>query len=351
MSKEEETRIARETIDQKGFLPRLERLLLAADESPVGRMAARLAGLVAGAQGMPVTILKLSTDLRSADAPKEEKEEQANKDGIESVPASGEKKDGHEERTESKDSAQKQMTGAKSEVESAADLKADPLATEVKAGAKSSAAKVKADEAEPDPEKVHLTARVPVDAPAEVVKDEARKGYDLMFIGLDGTVEEDGGFAPKVNQIAAGFSGPLIVYAHCGDEAARLTSRSRLLVPVNGSPGSRRAAEIAFAIARATGCKVHCLFVSQNDGRSRTRVREESVLKDMSELGERYGVDPTTRISARSGAADAILKEARRNVAMIVMGVSARPGEELVFGNTATKVIQSCEMPVLFLAT
>ena len=43
-----------------------------------------------------------------------------------------------------------------------------------------------ADEAEPDPEKVHLTARVPLDAPADVVKDEARKGYDLMFIGLDG---------------------------------------------------------------------------------------------------------------------------------------------------------------------
>jgi len=42
ISKEEETRIAREAIDTKGFLPRLERLLLAADESRVGRMAARL---------------------------------------------------------------------------------------------------------------------------------------------------------------------------------------------------------------------------------------------------------------------------------------------------------------------
>ena len=61
MSKEEETRIAREAMDQKGFLPRLERLLLAVDQSAVGRMAARLAGLIAGAQGMPVTILKLDS--------------------------------------------------------------------------------------------------------------------------------------------------------------------------------------------------------------------------------------------------------------------------------------------------
>jgi len=93
------------------------------------------------------------------------------------------------------------------------------------------------------------------------------------------------------------------------------------------------------------------MILSRVIGRSRTRLREESVLKDMTELGVRYGVTPLTRISPRSGAGDAILKEARRNVAMIVMGVSARPGEDLYFGNTATKVIQECAMPVLFLAT
>src|SRR6202012_4745562 len=58
MGKQEETRIAREVMDQTGFLPQLERLLLAADASRVGRTAARLAGLLAGAQGMPVTIVK-----------------------------------------------------------------------------------------------------------------------------------------------------------------------------------------------------------------------------------------------------------------------------------------------------
>jgi Kef-type K+ transport system membrane component KefB/nucleotide-binding universal stress UspA family protein len=342
MTKEEETRITREAVDRKGFLPRLERLLLAADDSAVGRMAARLAGLVAGAQGMPVTLLTLESDLRQADAPGKS-ETDAKKD----MPGPG----GHAEERENKDNAQKEMTGAQSREQSAADLKANPLAKEIKMGAKASAAKVIADEAEPDPEKVHLTARVPVDAASEVVRDEASKGYDLMFVGLAGSVEKDGGFADKVNQIAAGFAGPLMVLADCAAESARLTSRSRLLVPVNGSPQSRRAAEIALAIARATGCKVQALFVSQNDGRSRTRAREESVLKDMTELGERYDVTVATRISPRAAAADAILKEARRNYAMIVMGVSARPGEELFFGNTATQVLTACQMPVLFLAS
>ena len=160
MSKEEEVRIAREAVDQKGFLPRLERLLLAVDDSMVGRMAARLAGLLAGAQGMPVTILKLEGDLRTT---------RADQTAPDRNPAKAKEepgKSGHAEQTSSKDEAQKEMSGAQSRTQSAIDLRSDPLAREVKAGAKKSAAKVIADEAEPDPEKVHLTARVPLDAPA-----------------------------------------------------------------------------------------------------------------------------------------------------------------------------------------
>jgi Kef-type K+ transport system membrane component KefB/nucleotide-binding universal stress UspA family protein len=344
MSKEEETRIAREAMDQKGFLPGLERLLLAVDQSPVGRMAARLAGLIAGGQGMPVTILKL----KSAQAAAERNEAAAAKIAAEGE-ADEERPPAHVRQDQAKDMTQKDLAGAQSRVESGAELKADPLAREVKAGAKRSAAKVKADEAEPDPEKVHLTARVPLDAPADVVKDEARKGYDMMFIGLQDSVEEDGGFIPAVTELAAGFEGPLALFANEADGA--LTSRSRLLVPVNGSPQSRRGAEIAFAVARATGALVHILFVSQTDGSRRTRLREERVLKDMAELGERYDADVTTRISARSAAPEAILKEGRRNFAMIVMGVSARPGEELFFGNTATQVLKGWKRPILLLAS
>jgi nucleotide-binding universal stress UspA family protein len=242
------------------------------------------------------------------------------------------------------------MSGAQSRTESESDLKSDPLAKEVRAGAKKSAAKVIDDDAEPDPEKVHLTARVPLDSPAQVVRDEARKGYDLMFIGLKDSVEDDGGFVPRVTQLTAGFEGPLIVFTSSQQDSSPITDHSRILVPVNGSPQSRRAAEIAFALARATGAKVHALFVSQTDGRSRTRVREESVLKDITELGGRYDVAVTTRISPRSAAADAILKEAKRDFAMIVMGVSARPGEDLYFGNTATAVLKAWKAPILMLA-
>ena len=335
MSKEEATRIAREAIDQRGFLPRLERLLLAVDDSPVGRTAARFAGLLVGAQGMPVTILKLNADLRQARKPGPEK------------PSKEKESASHVEQPDETGTRQREMMGAQSRVESTADLKADPLAREVKVGARKSAARVKDDEAEPEPEKVHLTARVPVDLPADVVKDEARKGYNLMFIGLEHSVE-DGGFTPKVTQLAAGFEGPLIVFANGREQ---LGPRSRILVPVNGNPQSRRAAEVALALARATGAQVHALFVSQADGHARTRLREERVLKDMAELGTRYNVALATRISARSGPAEAILKEARRNVSMIVMGVATRPGEDLFFGNTVSTVLRDWQKPILLLVS
>lgn len=358
MSKDEEVRTQREAVDQKGFLPRIERLLLAADESAVGRVAARLAGLIAGAQGMPVTILKSEANLRVAETAGFAVDDQGHSRGDKDTSERQKEKDrdeprafDHTEQDNAKDTSQKEMMGARSREQSAADLKSDPLAMAVKEGAKASAAKVIADDAEPDPEKVHLTARVPVDSIADVVKDEARKGYDLMFIGLDAGVEQDGGFAPGVTQISSGFEGPLIVYADSGRASPQLNNSARILVPVNGSPQSRRAAEIAFALARATGAGVRALFVSQADGRSRTRLREESVLKDMVDLGERYDVAVTTRISPRAEAAQAILKEAKRNTSMIVMGVSARPGEELFFGNTATAVLQGWDKPILMLAS
>jgi len=91
--------------------------------------------------------------------------------------------------------------------------------------------------------------------------------------------------------------------------------------------------------------------VSQTDGRARTRLREESVLKDMVEMGERYDVAVTTRISQRSAPAGAIIQAAKGNFSMIVMGVSARPGEELFFGNTATAVLKGWDGAILMLAS
>jgi Kef-type K+ transport system membrane component KefB/nucleotide-binding universal stress UspA family protein len=339
MDDTERKRVERERLDEKGFVPNLERLLLAADASPVGRMAARMAGLLAGGHGMPVTILKLEPDLRDKD-----RDTAGGGEGRQEHALSGAAQDA--------DSGEKEMVGAQSTSQSAAEQAADPLAKELKTGAKASAAKAKKDEAEPDPEKVHLTTRLPIDKPADVVRDEARKGYDLLFIGIEKARDKDGNIAPEIAELAAGFDGPLaLLSGYSGKGVPQLSSRTHILLPVNGSPASRRAAEVGFVLARAIGARVNALYVSQTDGRARIRSREEQVLKDIAQLAERYGVRLSTQISKRRGAGEAILSEARRGYDMIVMGGSPRPGEELFFGSTPTMVFRDWENPLLIIAS
>jgi nucleotide-binding universal stress UspA family protein len=299
MHAQEQTRIGREEIDENGFLPRLERLLLAVDESPAGTFTARLAGLVAGAQGMPVTIVKL--DDRAGEA----------------APLQG------------------------------------PVAREVKSGAKEAASKVIADEHEPDPEKVHLTERAKKpeeQAPADIVKDEVRKGYDMLFIGVEDCCDADGGFTPLVSGLARAFAGNIALLSPGKAPLPMLRQGARLLVAVNGTEISRHAAELTFALARATGASVAAIYAATADRPRRTRAREEELLKDMARLAERYDVRLHSHIAGARDAATAIRQAAARH-SLIVMGVSVRPGEELFFGNTATRVMREAVQPVLFLAS
>jgi nucleotide-binding universal stress UspA family protein len=57
--KEEKQRLEREELEERGFVPNLERLLIAVDDSPNGKFASRVAGMLAGTRGMPTTVLHI----------------------------------------------------------------------------------------------------------------------------------------------------------------------------------------------------------------------------------------------------------------------------------------------------
>jgi len=61
LRKDEKARLEREAFEEKGFVANLERLLLAVDESDNAKFAAHLAGLVAGARGIPITVLHVGS--------------------------------------------------------------------------------------------------------------------------------------------------------------------------------------------------------------------------------------------------------------------------------------------------
>ncbi|MER9222500.1 cation:proton antiporter [Mesorhizobium sp. M0644] len=304
---DEQQRVEREALDEYGFISRLERLLVLVDDSRIGKFTAYLAGLVGGGSGMPTTLLQ--------------------------------PKDGRIDRPT--DSKGQERT-----------LK------EIKKGAKKSARAVKRIE-DTLVGKVHLTARTELEATGETIAEEARKGYGLLLVGLDNVLTADGAFAPALNDIAGGFDGPLCLVlngGNAGEKMPTLKAGTSILVPVNGTQVARRAADLALALARPNRARIKVLYVSQKaaKGRRSTSVshsREEAVLKDIADLAGRYGLHIDTAFHTRVTPDKAITREAAKGAAIVVMGVTQRPGEDLFFGETAGAVLAACNCPVVLLAS
>jgi Kef-type K+ transport system membrane component KefB/nucleotide-binding universal stress UspA family protein len=308
--KGERQRLEREELDARGFVPNLERLLLAVDGSANGAFASRLAGAIAGSGDKPTTIIELGAGKWPRRRGGEDKEELQDK--------------------------------VRAAAESTVTLAANP--DEQTRGT------------------VDVIARTRRVASAQAVADEAQKGYDLLIVGIDKTRGPRGGFSPEITRIVDGFEGPLAVAIAGGGLANGNEPIGRILIPINGTDMSRRAAETGFALARSGGSRVSALYVAsgRSDGERRGRTRrgaamrrnEEAVLKDIAELADRYDARLRTALRVDVAAEDAILKEASRGgYDLIVLGVSRRPGETLFFGNMAAAVLERCDTAILFVAT
>jgi nucleotide-binding universal stress UspA family protein len=196
------------------------------------------------------------------------------------------------------------------------------------------------------------------DAPHDqAIAKEAEKGYDLLFIGVTKARARSGAFHPDVTRIAASFEGPLAIVAASGKHL-REPERSPLdiLVPVNGTEVSRRAAEVALAIARSCGSPIAALYVATDAATRRPPLRarreQESIIKDVIAMADRYDVKVRTEVRSDVAPDTAILAEAG-NVEhrVIIMGVSRRPGDELAFGDTAAAVFERARTSTIFVAS
>jgi Kef-type K+ transport system membrane component KefB/nucleotide-binding universal stress UspA family protein len=321
MREEERIRLEREELDARGFVTNLERLLLVMDDSPNGKFAARLAGVIGGSSGKPMTMLEMTANGR------------------------------HDDRN----------GGTQQREEAAAKAQSEASALEIKSAAEA----VTTLDAHPDEEKPGrvdvTTVRKHFIGPEEVAA-EARKGYDLLVLGIANTHDKNGGFSKDVSLIAKGFEGALAVVDSQDLQLDRLTKRrGKILVPVNGTEASRRAAEIAFTLARANDTPVTVLYVrrasppagTQTGRRTAraTRQNDEAVLKDIGALADRYEVNARRSIRGDVAPDEAIIQEAKRGYDLIVLGANRRPGDSLFFGNTATAVLDRSQTPKLFIAS
>jgi nucleotide-binding universal stress UspA family protein len=213
---------------------------------------------------------------------------------------------------------------------------------------------------EDKPDSVDVTVRMS-DAPTpEAVAHEAEKGYDLLFIGIEHMRARDGGFSRAVDAIAGAFEGSLALVDAKGEHLEEPEqSPLNILVPVNGTDVSRRAAEVAIEMARGARAPVTALYVAgskgtRGRGRGGTRARrhEQAILDDISELAEKYKQEIETAIRADLAPDRAVVAEAKKNGHnLIVMGVSRRPGDRLYFGETAAGILEDAPISVMLVAS
>ena len=299
-NKDEKERLEREEFEENGFVANLERLLLAADESPNARFASYIAGLLAGWRGLPITVLHVDPEAQRRDK---------NSESLEAI---------------------------------------------VK-----NAAKLMAETDEDSPGTVEITTRVSKEKLAKAIEDEAEKGFDLLLVGMDKTLDANGGFDQKIEDIAAGFRNPMAITIAKGPHLKRPAPPGfRILVPVSGSAVSRRGAEVAIALAHTSPDPLRVVYVSttRDKGSRRGRTsfslsREEAILKDTAAAAERYNVDVSTVLRGHTAPERAILQEIRSsNADLVVLGVDRIAGEKLDFGTVAHAVLSESDASVLLIA-
>jgi K+:H+ antiporter len=349
MRKEEKERLEREEMGARGFVSKLERLLVAVDDSANGQFGSRIAGMIAGTRSMPTTVMHITAEKKSAT--KKSDNETA---GPKKAEAKKEKEKEAKEKEQDKEDA-KSAKDKQTDKEAAEDARerAEAAAALLKSAAEQM--KKRKPKEQKDDKKLDITVIPDQTTAMEPLAEEAEKGYDLLVIGLDKTtIRDNSGFHPNITQLAGGFDGPLtIVDARDGLLNNPLEAKLSILVPVNGTESSRRAAEVAIAMARAGRAPVTALYVTPpGSSKSSPRRRADGILKDITALSDAYDVEAKTAVRSEKLPDQAILKEmSKRKHNLIVMGVERRPGEKLFFGDTATAILEKSDRSIVFVVS
>ena len=310
ISAEEKAQEERELAEQDQFLPGVERILAVIDNSAAGRLTARLVGRLNST--MPRLTAILEIDERAADS-----------DG---------------------DTVPRGVQIARRVASTSASTHSDA-----------------ADKDEEPPIEAAPTRRAKEPGASERVLRELEKGYDLVMFGVDGQPAENAELVRILQTIAPAYKGARAFVVADGRKAPRRTPAAPcILLPVTGVDYSRRAAEIAVAIAAAAEVRLTVLCVSQAAARVAWHRRryagapaeERATMEAIRAIAEARGVTIVPRIIAHERPDQVILREARRGGSdLIVMGVKERPAAAPSFGPTADTVVHDAPCAVLLLST
>lgn len=304
---EEKERLEREEFEADSFINQLERILLVADESTNGKLAAILAGHLGGLRNMPVTVLETarkSPDAKPPDA-----------DGPTDAPTGGD------------------------------------AAEQVKASSEESIARAKeADETREDA--IHVETHVPPAGLSEAIGAAVEKGHDLMFLGLDPLAADDGGYHTRIKTALDAFKQSAVAVTGRGALRRNPDTSLRMLVPISGDNRSMRAIEFACLVAKASGGRVAAIAIAQEGSEGPSPNQLEAMFAHVREIGRHYEIEIEAIIGTGGRRELAILTHARRGRHnLIVLGVGRRAGDRLSLGSLADTLLETSDRSLALIIT
>ncbi|MBN9086916.1 MAG: cation:proton antiporter [Reyranella sp.] len=303
LGEEEARRLDTEEAELAQSLPKMERALVYVDDSPNGRLAARLAGLFAARQQVLTTVLDAN-----------------GKDG----------KKGADDKEKAEEG------GGNSE----------HLAEAARAGAG----------AEPS-KSAEALVTTRSGAHDDALQREIGRGYDIVFVGLERPLDPvSRAFEQRLQDLVNRFEGPVAIALNGAGAAGPADVPLDILLPTSGTADSRLAAEIALALAHASTGTVSALHVFEPQAdtamlRGRARRPGISLLVDAHRLGKRSGV-PVKGLTATNPKPEIEIRRALRGgrFDLAVFGTSLRQGETKFLGPRTAALLSGMRTPALVIA-
>lgn len=311
MRNEEKNRLELEAFEDSSFLSGFERVLLVTDRSSSSDLAARIAGYFAAVRNMPVTVLAVNA-----------------RDGQADDSDDGSQADHPAERVSDR-------------------------VREIAGGAVETASKETAAVA-PD---IHVSIRDRDGKLEDVLADTAEKGHDMMFVGVEPTTAETGGYSENLSTMIAAFEGTTALVASRGRVPGD-DSKLRILVPVSGTERSMKSAEFACVMAKASGAAISAVYFREpGQATSLSRVSDtdnvhRSAFQRLDQIADFYGIEIEKVVSQGSSPELSILTHARKGrFNLIVLGVSKRAGAVLSYGTIADTLLETADRSFVFIET
>ena len=219
------------------------------------------------------------------------------------------------------------------------------------------------------PHNVRSLVRPDGDGIAEVVLDEARRGYDLLVLGA--SEQRDGSrsstlFNPLIDQLIQDAPCPLLIVSsrdeHANDEEIATVPLKRILLPVSGTQYNHLAAEVAFAMARDRDMVVEVVHVVDRvrvsagihaeEGLFHSMDMANEMLSEIATVGRAMGATVHTDVLMSANPEAAIVERAENRADLIVLASSRRRvTQRAFFGHLVDHVLRHATCPVAIVSS